>query len=308
MKHVFGPVASRRLKRSLGVDLIPYKTCSFDCIYCEVGTTTDLTVERDEYIPCEAILADVEAYLHEFTSPPDYITLGGSGEPTLHSKIGTIICEIKRMTDIPVAVLTNGSLLYQDEVAEALKNADVVLPSLDAAGDAAFQRICRPHPSLAIDTIIRALKTFRRSYEGEVWLEILLCRGINDVPHEIARLKDVVAQIDPHKVQLNTVDRPPPEEAVYPLTGNELADIQRVFGPKAEIVAKAGDEVTGAGSPDGTMRIVEHLKRRPETSEDLSKALRLDKDEVTDILDTLEKEGTIHKRLFDGRCYYHITS
>ena len=307
MQHVFGPVSSRRLKRSLGVDLIPFKTCSFDCIYCEVGKTTHLTVKRDEYIPCEAILADVEAYLHELTSPPDYITLGGSGEPTLHSKIGTIISEIKRMTTIPVAVLTNGSLLYQDEVGAALKNADVVLPSLDAAGDEVFHRICRPHPSLELETLIQGLKTFRSSYKGEVWLEILLCRGINDSPDEIARLKDIVGRIDPHKIQLNTVDRPPPEAAVFPLTGRELGEIQRVFGLKAEIVAKAGDEVAGTESLNGTLRIMEHLKRRPGTSEDLSKALRLANDEVTAIIETLEKEGIIQKRLFDGRWYYLIT-
>jgi wyosine [tRNA(Phe)-imidazoG37] synthetase (radical SAM superfamily) len=226
-----------------------------------VGKTTNLTLKRDHYVPCDEILAEIEAYMRSLVHPPDYITLGGSGEPTLHSKIGTIITEIRKMTTIPVAVLTNGSLLDQDEVVSALHRADVVLPSLDAASDAAFRQICRPHPSITREAITKALKTFRSGYAGEVWLEILFCRGVNNSPDEVAMLKDIVAEIDPHKVHLNTVDRPPPEEDVFPLTGLELADIARVFGEKAEIVENRADGAAINNCFNDSTKLMDHLRR-----------------------------------------------
>jgi len=271
-----------------------------------VGKTTHLTVQRSEYIPADIILANVKEHLDELPTPPDYITLSGSGEPTLHSGIAAIITEIKRITSIPVAVLTNSSLLYQDEVAEALSKADVVLPSLDAASDGVFQRICRPHPSVALDEIIRALKRFRRDFGGQVWLEVLLCRDINDSPEEIDRLQGIVAEIDPHKVQLNTVDRPPPEGFVLPLHSEELLRVKNSFGEKAEIVASSVDDAVDSLLGDERMRIVELLGRRPGTLEDISKALRMRKNEVVTILDSLKKEGRVHDRIFDNRLYYHV--
>lgn len=305
MKYVFGPVASRRLKRSLGIDLVPYKTCSLDCIYCEVGKTTNLTVERTEYLPTAIILANLTEYLQELPSPPDYITLSGSGEPTLHAQIGTIIKEIKGITSIPVAVLTNGTLLYRDEVKEALLQADVVLPSLDAVSEAMFRSINRPHSSLKIGTIIRGLHEFRRSFGGQVWLEVLLCRGINDDEEEIARLKETINTINPDKVQLNTVDRPPVEDLVFPVDREALTRIQGKIGERAEVVAGSVDATVERMLARGTMRIVELLRRRPGTVDDISRALRLHSNEVERILDTLKTEGKVQPRMFNNRWYYH---
>jgi wyosine [tRNA(Phe)-imidazoG37] synthetase (radical SAM superfamily) len=165
-KYIFGPVPSRRLGRSLGVDLVPYKTCTFDCIYCDLGRTTHKTVSRQSYVPPEEIQGELELYLSVLDKKPDYITLSGSGEPTLNTNVGEIIRKIKKITSTPAAVLTNGSLLSMDGVREDLSEADVVLPSLDAITPALFEYINRPHPSLGIEDIISGLIQFRKQYQG----------------------------------------------------------------------------------------------------------------------------------------------
>src|SRR4030042_6378335 len=192
LKYIFGPVPSRRLGRSLGVDLVPYKTCSFDCIYCDLGRTTHKTTFRESYVKPEEIRREVELALPTLSKKPDYITLSGSGEPTLNQNIGDIIHAIKDLTSIPLAVLTNGSLLSIEEIRKELIEADMVLPSLDAITDVTFQCLNRPSPLLKIEEIISGLIQFRKQYRGQIWLEILFCRGINDDRGEIEKLKGVI--------------------------------------------------------------------------------------------------------------------
>ena len=176
MSHLFGPVPSRRLGRSLGVDLVPRKTCPYDCIYCEVGPTTQKTITRLDY-QADEIMAELAAYLHQGPPPLDYITLAGSGEPTLNLGLGRIIRRLKALTGTPVAVLTNGALLYLPEVRDELKLADLVLPSLDAAREESFRAINRPLPDYPLSRLIEGLEAFRREYAGQIWLEILLLQG-----------------------------------------------------------------------------------------------------------------------------------
>jgi wyosine [tRNA(Phe)-imidazoG37] synthetase (radical SAM superfamily) len=307
LKYIFGPVASRRLKRSLGIDLIPYKTCSFDCIYCELGRTTNKTIERKEYIPPKKIISDLKEYLAQTTVIPDYITLGGSGEPTLHSRIGVIISEIKKITSIPVAVLTNSSLLYQNAVKEALLGADVILPSLDAVTRLFFEYLNRPHPSLQINEIINGLKDFRKAFAGEIWLEIVFCLGVNDSKKEIEALKEAIQEINPDKIQLNSVDRPPAEDYVFSTPIEKLAEIQKKFGEKAEIIAgQIFDSPTGT-ILDGNIRILNLLKRRPCTLIDIFKALGIHQNELVKLLDILRKEEKIHYRMYNNQCYYQAS-
>jgi len=304
MKYVFGPVASRRLKRSLGIDLIPYKTCSFDCVYCELGRTTNKTIERTEYISPEKVISDLKEYLAQTTVMPDYITLGGSGEPTLHSRIGVIISEIKKIIPIPVAVLTNSSLIYQDAVKEDMLGADVILPSLDTVTKSLFEYLNRPHPSLRINEIIKGLKDFRKAFTGKIWLEILLCLGVNDSKKEINALKEAIQDINPDKIQLNSVDRPPAEDFVFPAPIEKLTEIQKEFGEKAEIiVGQIFDSPTGA-LLDGKKRILNLLKRRPCTLIDISKALGIHQNELVKLLDILRKEEKVHHRIYNNQCYY----
>jgi wyosine [tRNA(Phe)-imidazoG37] synthetase (radical SAM superfamily) len=212
MSHLFGPVPSRRLGRSLGLDITPYKTCTFDCVYCQLGRTTNKTVQRREYIAKDSILHELRDFLAEGGADTDYITFAGSGEPTLHSGIGEMINAIKTLTDIPVAVITNGSLLFREDVRDDLLNADLVLPSLDAATTSVFRAVNQPHESLSVDRIIEGLRMFREVFRGEFWLEVMFVRGVNDGTDEIAALSDAISVIDPDRVQLNTVVRPPCEE------------------------------------------------------------------------------------------------
>jgi wyosine [tRNA(Phe)-imidazoG37] synthetase (radical SAM superfamily) len=303
-KYIFGPVPSRRLGRSLGVDLVPYKTCTFDCIYCDLGRTTRKTVSRQSYASPKEIQGELELYLSVLDKQPDYITISGSGEPTLNTNLGEIIRKIKEITAVPVAVLTNGSLLPMDRVREDLSGADVILPSLDAITPALFEYINRPHQSLRIEAIISGLIQFRKQYRGQIWLEVVFCRGINDDKEEIERLKGVIERIQPDRVQLNTPVRPPAEEFAYPLTTSQLEEIREKLGDKAEIIseftAPLGEEFNSVKDTE----ILNLIKRRPCTTEDISKALGLRMDEVVKHLDHLTKTGTIRYRMYDHRCYY----
>ena len=303
-KYIFGPVPSRRLGRSLGVDLVPYKTCTFECIYCDLGRTTHKTISRQSYVSPEEIQGELEICLSALEKNPDYITISGSGEPTLNTNIGEIIRKIKEITSTPVAVLTNSSLLSFSEVRRDLLEANLILPSIDAVTPALFEYINRPHQSLKIEEIISGLIQFRKQYRGQIWLEILFCRGVNDGRDEVERLKEVIERIEPDRIQLNTTVRPPAEEFAYPLTTIQLEEIRKKLGDKAEIIsefaAPLGEEFNSVKDTE----ILNLIKRRPCTTEDISKALGLRIDEVVKHLDHLTKTGTIRYRMYEHRCYY----
>ena len=308
LKYIFGPVPSRRLGRSLGIDLVPYKTCTFDCIYCDLGRTTHKTITRQAYVSSEEIQGELELNSSVLEKKPDFITLSGSGEPTLNTDIGEIIRRIKEITSTPVAILTNSSLLSLDEVRRDLSEADVVLPSLDAITPALFEYINRPHPSLRIEEIISGLIQFRKQYRGQIWLEVVFCRGINDDKEEIERLKGVIERIQPDRVQLNTPVRPPAEEFAYPLTTTQLEEIRKKLGDKAEIISEFGAPLGEEFNSVKDTEILNLIKRRPCTTEDISKALGLRIDEVVKHLDHLTKTGTIRFRMFEHRCYFEVTT
>jgi wyosine [tRNA(Phe)-imidazoG37] synthetase (radical SAM superfamily) len=303
-KYIFGPVPSRRLGRSLGVDLVPYKTCTFDCIYCDLGKTTHKTVVRESYVKPEEIRRELELTLPVLSKKPDYITVSGSGEPTLNENIGEIICHIKDLTSIPLAVLTNGSLFSLQEVRKALVGADVVIPTLDAITDVTFQCLNRPHPSLDIQEIVSGLIQFRNEYQGRIWIEVVFCRGINDDKREIEKLKGIIERIQPDRVQLNTPVRPPAEEFAYPLSTVRLEEIRKRLGDKAEIVSEFTASLGGVFDSAKDTEILSLLKRRPCTMEDISQALGFRRDEVVKHLDHLRKTGVVRYRMYDHRCYY----
>lgn len=303
-KYIFGPVPSRRLGRSLGVDLVPYKTCTFDCIYCELGRTTQKTTLRQSFASSEEIQNELELTLSVLDKKPDFITLAGSGEPTLNNDIAEIIGGVKEITSIPIAILTNGSLLFMDEVRKDLSGTDVVLPSLDAITPTLFEYINRPYRSLKIEEIISGLIQFRKEYRGQIWLEILFCRGVNDGKEEIERFKETIERIHPDRIQLNTAVRPPAEDFVFPLTAKKLEEIKATLGENAEVIsefaAPLGEEFNSVKDTE----ILNLIKRRPCTTEDISKALGLRIDEVVKHLDHLRKTGAIRYRMYEHRCYY----
>ncbi|NMA10994.1 MAG: radical SAM protein, partial [Methanomicrobiales archaeon] len=229
-RHLFGPVPSRRLGVSLGVDLVPQKTCAYNCVYCECGRTTDLTCERREYVPTGRVIAELDDFLAKGPDL-DYVTFAGSGEPTLHSGIGEIIAFIKdRHPRYRVAVLTGSALLADPDVRAALMRADLVVPSLDAVSEEVFSRINRPSPGITAERVLAGLLDFAREYPGEVWLEVFIVPGINDTEEEIRLLKDAVAAINPHRVQVNTLDRPGTDIRVRPAAPGRLARIAAVLG------------------------------------------------------------------------------
>ncbi|MDB4583079.1 radical SAM protein [Draconibacterium sp.] len=294
-KYLFGPVPSRRLGMSLGVDLVPKKGCSLDCVYCEVGKTTKLTHEKKEYIKFEKVKVELKNYF-ENNPDPDYITFSGSGEPTLNIYIGEILQFIKQnKPEIPVAVLTNGTMLFDVKVREALADADVVLPSLDAASDEVLIKINRPANGLNIDNYLKGLTIFSKEFKGKIWLEVFILPGYNDSENELDNLKNAIVAIEPDSVQLNTLDRPGTEKGLRGATHEELQRVIDLWGlNNVEIVAAAPERKNiKSYRKDIATAIVETILRRPCTLDNLTKILGLHINEVNKYLDVLEAENKI---------------
>jgi wyosine [tRNA(Phe)-imidazoG37] synthetase (radical SAM superfamily) len=303
VSYIFGPVPSRRLGFSLGVDLVPFKICTIDCIYCQLGKTTSKTVERKEYAAPSEILADLAKALTS-SRRIDYVTLSGSGEPTLNAKTGEIIRGIKEMTGIPVAVLTNGTLLTDRVVREELASADLVVPSLDAVTQRVFEEINRPHPSLVVGSIIEGMVEFREMYKGKMWLEIMLVQGVNDSREELGALRNAAQKIKPDKIQLNTPVRPPQEEYVKVLSGERLLEIKEFFGDNCEIIAEFERKEQKAYLEDVENEILTLISRRPVTSEDISSSLGFHINEVLKYVESLQEDKKITSRIHQGKRYF----
>ena len=305
-QYLYGPVPSRRLGRSLGIDLVPHKICTYDCIYCQIGKTTDKTLVRKEYVPVKEILEEVRRFRKEETSSIDHLSLSGSGEPTLHSQIRSVIEGIKTITSIPVAVITNGSLLYEEEVRQDLLHADIVLPSLDAVSSEVFMRINRPRPGFSIEKVIEGQVEFRKVYKGQIRLEILFCKDVNDSKEELLRMKKAVDRIQPDRIHLNTVVRPPSEKWAAPLSQKEMEEIQVYFGEKASIITEFDRHPSSISGRDIKEEILEILKRRPLSLSDLSKGMGIPQNELDEYIEPLTREGKIQTRIFSGSIYYEI--
>jgi len=286
-KHLYGPVPSRRLGRSLGIDLVPYKVCTYDCIYCQLGRTTNHTLQRDEYVDTQEVLTEIEAWLAE-EGEADYLTFSGSGEPTLHSRLGEMIRAVQAMTNIPVVVLTNGSLLGQAELRAEVRTANLLIPSLDAATPRAFAQVNRPANGLQIDEIIAGLRETQLECAGEMWLEVLLVEGYNDTPDELEALRVAIDSIKPQHVQINTVVRPPAEVGIQALSGGALQQARQILGPRAEIIAPLDARQVMAGERQRTeAEVVELLRRRPCTLDDIAAGLNMHRNEALKYIDAL---------------------
>jgi len=307
-KYLFGPVPSRRLGMSLGIDLVPKKVCSLNCVYCEVGKTTKLTTERKEYILYDKVTRELAHYFANNPNP-DYITFPGSGEPTLNSRIGDVLQFIKqKKPDIPVAVLTNGTLLYDEKVRDELMDANVVLPSLDAATEITFQKINRPAPQLTVEKYIQGLIDFRKEYKGKFWLEIFLLKDYNDSKEELDLLKKAILKINPDSIQLNTLDRPGTVENLIPLSKNELQEIIDYWNlPKVEIIASPPERTNIESYRDDVeTAILETIARRPCTLDDLHNFLGIHINEINKYLGTLEANNQIETVKLERGVFYEI--
>ncbi len=303
MPYVYGPVLSRRLGRSLGIDPVPFKTCNLNCVYCQLGPTPSSRRTEAVYPPLSAVLKEASEALAS-AQDLDCVTIAGSGEPTLYEDIGPLIRAIKAMTRVPVAVLTNGTLLTSQSVREALYQADVVLPSLDAAENRAFTRLARPPGGLDVEEVIAGLVAFRRHFFGQIWLEIMLVRGVNDTGEQLDRLREAIHRIRPDRAQLNTVVRPPAAEWAHPVPPDRMAEIAAYLGPRCEVIADLSERLPTVKEAPASDRILEVVKRRPMTLYDLADVLGVFPAEVSPCIARLMMAGTIQSRLYQSGLFY----
>ncbi len=310
MKYIFGPVMSRRLGRSLGIDLLCEKVCPLNCIYCEAGDTTGLTCERREYVPTEEVWQELDALLK--TAPElDYITFSGSGEPTLHTGIGEIIRRIKKFHgQYKVCVLTNGTLLGDKQVRSELAQADLVIPSIDASSDEEFQVINRPETTLTLAKLVADTALFVKEFPGCVHLELFVVPGVNDSKEALDRFVDIVRQIAPERVELNVLDRP---GCVQWLTRPDEATMKRFIKALSKVT-----QVKTVGSfnylnpetlpiftaEDLTGRIIALAERRPVTLPDINEICANSTEEINKILSSLVEEKQIIERIGERGTFY----
>jgi wyosine [tRNA(Phe)-imidazoG37] synthetase (radical SAM superfamily) len=315
-KYLFGPVPSRRLGQSLGVDIVPRKVCTLDCVYCQVGRSTEITIERKEYVSIEPVISELKNRIAKGLQA-DFITISGSGEPTLNSKLGDLVGEIKKITNIPIAILTNGTLLFDASVRADCAKADVVLPSLDAGDEATFQKINRPHKGISIEKVISGLCQFRREYKGQIWLEVFFVEGINTGDEQIEKIRDAIAKIRPDKVQLNTAIRPTADEGIRKVADEKLGAIAAKLGANAEVIADFATlphrrgtahkvETPSAKGTDKSESLFSVLKRRPCSLEDLCSGLGWGRDEVIKQIKYLEGKDAIISEEKNGVIFFKV--
>ncbi|MHC4666731.1 MAG: radical SAM protein [Planctomycetota bacterium] len=302
--YLYGPVPSRRLGLSLGIDVVPFKVCTLDCLYCQLGGTSEKTVERKDHVPIEAVLAKLKNRIAHGLKA-DHITVSGSGEPTLNSQLGHLINGIKQTTSIPAAVLTNGTLLYRADVRAECAQADVILPSLDAGDEETFERINRPHSDISIEKLINGLSTFRDEYAGQIWLEVFLIGGLNTGTEQIAKIKEAIEQIRPDKIQLNTAVRPTAQSNIRSLDANKLQAIARQLGPNAEVVADFTCPPGGRHMGRRAEDVLSMLKRRPCSLDDICRGLGIRAEEALKYIADFREQGVVDSIARDGIAFFN---
>ncbi len=304
-RHIFGPIASRRLGRSLGVDLVPPKTCPFDCLYCEVGRTTVHTGRRGRFFAPREIIGELEAYFAE-GGEADIITITGSGEPTLSLDIGDVIRECRERFGLPVAVITNGALLWDAGVRRDLSEADIVMPSLDCARGESFAVLNRPADGVSLSRYVEGLETFARGFAGKVWLEVLFAEGLNDSDEDVEALAGAIGRIRPDRIQINTVVRPPADRNVKPVARERLEQIAERLARIALVEIIAPVHLAGEGAEPAQVEsiIVRTLRRRACTADDIAGGLSLSHETVERLLGDLVEKGALRRVEYDGTTFY----
>ena len=291
---------------SLGVDLIPHKVCTYNCVYCECGATTDHTATRREYVPVDEVMRELRDFM-EKNPRPDYITFSGAGEPTLNIRFGEVLEFIKtHWPEVPVAVLTNGSLFFNEQVRRELLHADIILPSLDSALERSFRKIDRPVNEIILKEIISGLEQFRQEYHGQIWLEVFILPGYNDDEENLYALKLAFERIRPDRIQLNTLDRPGTKKGLSPAKMVELQAIADYWGlDNVEIIASPPKrkELLSYRS-DMESAILETIARRPCTADDIAQILGTHVNEVNKYLGVLEEEGKIRRETGERGVFY----
>ena len=301
-KYLFGPVPSRRFGRSLGVDLTPYKTCSLDCVFCQLGRTTEKTITRQEYVPTDMVLSELKKWLKK-DGRADYITLSGSGEPTLHSRFGEVLEFIRKSSTIPAVLLTIGTTLHLPEVRDAATCANVVKVSLSAWDQASYKWVNRPHPQLRFDQLIEGQKAFRAKFKEQLWMEIFLVGGINSIHDDVQKIATLAQEIGPDRIHLNTAVRPPAEDFATALSKERMESLIHLFHPTAEIIAefiaKHADHIQV-----NQETIFAMLQRRPCTADQIAEIFGMHLNEVSKYLGSLIRTGQVRTERKNSTVYY----
>ncbi len=306
-KYLYGPVPSRRLGLSLGIDIVPFKVCTLDCIYCQLGRTAEKTIERKHYVPVEQILAELRDKLSRGLDA-DFITISGSGEPTLNLHLGKLIDGIREITDIPIAILTNGTLFYRPDVRADCAKADVVLPSLDAGDEQSFQKINRPHKDISIEKLIQGLCAFRKEFAGQIWLEVFLVEDLNTDTEQITKIKAAIDRICPDKIQLNTAVRPTAEAGIKRPSAEKLRAIATQLGQKCEVVADFSLHHRSKHIENKVEDVLSMLKRRPCSLNDICLALGITRNEALKYISQLQHLKTIDSEQQNGITFFKALS
>ena len=306
-RRVYGPVPSRRLGLSLGVDLVPFKACPYDCIYCQLGPTRCLTTQREAFFPVEGLVEEVKRAL-ERGPRPDVITLAGSGEPTLYKPLGELIQALKAFTDLPVVLLTNGALFGDPALRREAALADRVLPSLDAGDEDDFRTVNRPHESLTLESVVAGLEAFRREYAGPIWLEVMVLAGFTDREPRLRLIAEQARRIRPERIQLNTPVRPSALGPEAIVRRERLEEMCALFTPAAEVMAHftPARRARVRGEEDLQKGLLELLSRRPCTVEDAAAGLGAAPNEVVKALAVLEASGRVGSRVHGQRRFYQV--
>lgn len=302
---IYGPVPSRRLGLSLGIDLVPYKVCSYDCIYCQLGRTTEKTVQLKPYRPIGKILDQLYQKLKEGVHA-DYITVAGSGEPTLNTEIGPLINDIKRHTDIPVAVLTNGSLLGNKQVRQSIMEADLILPSLDAHNQDGFEIMNRPHPEIKFENMVEGLIDFRKEYPGEIWLEVFILDGINETETDAIHFKEWIDKMNPQRIHVNTAIRPSAETYARQVSREDMARFCTILGDRAEVITPFKETQKQHRNAAVEEDLLNMLARRPCTLDDISSGLNVHKNEILKYVEALVENHAIYLVKKGAVVYYQV--
>jgi len=307
-KYLFGPVPSRRLGASLGVDLMPHKTCSLDCIYCECGKTTHLTVRRKEYTPVDKVQKELASFLSQKPAL-DYITFSGSGEPSLHSRINEIVFFLKKeFPQYKLALLSNGTLLHNPEVREDILDIDVVKISIDTVSEDTFVRLNRPHSDLSLENILNGIISFKKIFKKQLWVEVFLVPGINDDNAEIESIKNFIENTHPDRIHVNTLDRPGAEKWVRAADHEKLKRVSDVLGDVTSIKLKEIYPTKEKDIVDFRHHLLSTIKRRPCTADDVSKILGTQLSETKKHLEALSQKGEIEKQKMSRGVFYMLKS
>ena len=305
-RYVYGPVRSRRLGHSLGLDLVPAKTCCYDCVYCQQGRTTNKTFETAEYVPAAAVVEELRAFLADHRGTLDVITLSGSGEPCLNSGAGEVIRAAKEAGVAPVVVLTNGAPLLYESVREAVADADVVIPTLTSVRKETFEAVHRPCAGISPEALLAAWTEFKKRFRGRFEVEVMILAGFNDSEDELAALRDALHGLGPDAVQLNTVERPPTEAFARPVDGRRLREIGDFLDLPYVLPGGAGDAADATEASEAALaeRAREILKRRPCGPAELAAALGAGTVATSKVLDAMRRRGEVRVDRRDGQLFF----